>query len=248
MKGIVPAAGKGERLEPLTLAMPKEMIRVGTKPVIEHVLENIKYCGVRDVLVIIGWRKGALIDYLGSGERVGMDICYKVQDEQKGLAHAVYLAKDWIGNDDFVVVYGDNYFKPGKVMAEVAKFHKEKKADATILLYPVDDPTRFGIVKLEDDNSISAMVEKPGLEEAKPYQKNGKYYIIAGLVILNSRIFDYIEKTKPGKKNEIQITDSIELMRKDGGKICGFVFDGLRYDIGTFDSLVKADKLEINGK
>jgi len=216
MKGVIPAAGHGKRLEPLTLAMPKEMIRVGMKPVIEHVIDNLKACGISDIMVILGWRKGALIDYLGSGKRIGMNVVYRVQDEQKGTADAVYQAKEWIGNDDFVMVYGDNYFKPAENIAEAVKFHEQKGAMATVVLHPVDDPTRFGIVKIDKDGKVTGMVEKPALEQAEQYKTNGKYYNIAGLIILNPKIFEFIEKTPIGKNGEIQLTDAIELMRKAG--------------------------------
>jgi len=246
MKGVVPAAGKGERLEPLTLAMPKELIRVGHKPVIEHVIDNLKACDVRDVLVITGWKKGAVLDYLGSGERLGVNIYYRVQDEQKGIAHAVNQARDWIGDEDFTVIYGDNYFKPPENISKAVEFHRKKGALATLVLHPVKDPTRFGIVKVDQDGKVLAMIEKPSLEEAEPYKTDGVYYNIAGLVILNPKIFEYIDKTPPGRNNEIQMTDAIELMRKDGHPVYGFIFEGIRYDIGTFESLKDADMQHLN--
>ena len=138
MKGVVPAAGKGERLEPLTLAVPKELIRIGNKPVIEHVIDNLKACDVKDIMIVTGWKKGALLDYLGSGKRLGVNIFYRVQDEQKGIAHAVSHAKDWIGDEDFVVIYGDNYFKPAENISRAVKFHKEKGAAATLVWYCED--------------------------------------------------------------------------------------------------------------
>ena len=87
-KAVVLAAGKGTRLMPLTLAMPKEMIRVGTKPVIEHAIEVLKAGGIRDVLIIVGRKKEAIMDYLGSGERLGVNIYYRIQEEPKGSAHS----------------------------------------------------------------------------------------------------------------------------------------------------------------
>jgi len=241
MKGVIPAAGKGTRLEPLTLAIPKELIRIGEKPVIEHVIDNLKACDIKDVLVITGWKKGAVLDYLGSGKRLGVNMYYRVQDEQKGIAHAVYHAKEWIGNEDFAVIYGDNYFKPAENISKAAQFHKDMNAVATVVLHEVDDPRRFGIVKIDEDGKVVGMIEKPSLEEAEAYKTNGTFYNIAGLVILSPKIFEYIDKTPPGKNNEIQMTDAIELMRKDGLPVYGFIFDGVRYDIGTFESLKMAD-------
>jgi len=243
-KGIILAAGKGKRLEPLTLAIPKEMIRVGTKPSIEHALNVLKAGGVRDMLIVVGRNKEAIFNYLGSGERLGVQIYYRIQERPKGTAHAVYQGKDFIVDEEFAVIYGDNYLKPYETMKEVIEFHRKKKADATLVLHPVEDPRRFGIVKVDENGKVLGMIEKPTLEEAEPYKVKGAYLNIAGLLLLKPSVFNYIEKTKPGKDGEIWLTDSIELMRADGKAIYGFMFKGTRYDLGTFESLKKADELE----
>ncbi|MFH1444922.1 MAG: nucleotidyltransferase family protein [Nanoarchaeota archaeon] len=245
IKAVIPAAGKGTRLEPLTRSIPKEMIRVGTKPVIEHVIDGLKEGGIKDILIVTGWKKGAILDYIGSGESFGINAYYRVQEEQKGIAHAIHQAKDWIGKDeDFVVSYGDNYFKPTSIMKDVLKFHEEKKAAATLVLHPIDDPRRFGVVKINENNQVLGMIEKPTWEQAEQYKSNGVFYNIAGMIIVSSKIFEFIEKTTPGANNELQFTDSLELMRKAGYPMYGYVFKGQRYDIGTFESIKMADKLE----
>lgn len=247
-KAIVLAAGKGTRLMPLTLAVPKEMIRVGVKPVIEHAIDVLKAGGIKEMLIIVGRKKEAIVDYLGSGEKLGVNIYYRIQDEPKGTAHAVYYGRDFIGSEDFVVIYGDNYLKPYDTMKDVVGFHESRRADATLILHPVKDPRRFGIVKIDGGGKVLGIVEKPSLEVAKSYRVNDVYLNIAGLLILKSIIFDYIEKTKPGRDGEIRLTDSIELMRRDGHEIFGFVFGGKRYDIGTLEALREADKMEQMGR
>lgn len=245
-KAIVLAAGEGTRLSPITKAIPKEIIRVGKNPAIEHVLKVLKAGGIEDVLLIIGRKKHAIIDYLGSGERLGLKIYYRMQEEPRGTAHAVSLGEDFIGDDeDFAIMYGDNYFTPYETMDEIVKFHKEKDGGGTLVLHPVDDPTRFGVVDIDNNNEIHGMIEKPSMEEAQPYKVKDHWLNIAGLMIVNSDIFSYIEKTEPGKKGEIWLTDSIEMMRKDGSRFYGYKFDGKRFDIGTFESLKEADELEL---
>ena len=246
-KAIILAAGKGARLMPLTLAIPKEMIRVGTKPVIEHAINVLKAGGIEEILVVVGRKKEAILDYLGSGERLGVDISYRIQEELKGTAHAVYQGKDFVGNEDFVVIYGDNYLKPYEVMEKIVRFHEEKEADATLVLHPVKDPRRFGIVKIDADK-VLGIIEKPTLQEAELYKTEDVYPSIAGLLVLKPSIFDYIKKTKPGKEDEIWLTDSIKLMMEAGHKIYGYLFKGARFDIGTFESLLEADKLEQEGR
>ena len=136
-KAIILAAGKGTRLLPLTLGIPKEMIRVGTKPVIEYTIEVLKAGGIKEILIIVGRNKEAIMNYLGSGKRLGVDIYYRIQEEPKGSVHAVYLGKDFIGSEDFVVIYGDNYFKPFNAINNVLKIHKDNNADCTLLLHLV---------------------------------------------------------------------------------------------------------------
>ncbi len=244
-KAIVLAAGEGTRLKPITDAIPKEMIRVGKKPAIEHVLEVLKAGGIKDVLIIVGWKKHALVDYLGSGKRLGLKIYFRMQEEPLGTAHAVSLGDDFIGDDDFVVMYGDNYITPYNTMKQIVDFHKEKKSKGTLVLNPVHDPRRFGVVKMDEDNKIHGMIEKPTWEEAEPFKVNDHWLNIAGLMILSSNIFSCIKRIEPGKKGELWLTDAIELMRREGNGIYGYIFSGKRFDIGTFESLREADKLEM---
>jgi len=103
-------------------------------------------------------------------------------------------------------------------------------------------------VKIDERGKVLSMIEKPTLEEAKSYRVNDAYLNIAGLLILKSKVFDFIERTKPGRDGEIWLTDLVELMRRDGYEIFGFVFSGTRYDIGTFESLREADRIEQMGK
>jgi dTDP-glucose pyrophosphorylase len=247
-KAVVLAAGRGARLMPLTLAMPKEMIRVGTKPVIEHAISVLAAGGIKEVLVVVGRKKEAITDYLGSGERLGVEVYYRIQEEPKGTADAVYQARDFVGDEDFAVIYGDNYLRPPAVMKEVLRFHEEKKADVTLVLHPVEDPTRFGVVKVGSDGKVLDMVEKPTLEEASTYKTESGYLNIAGLLILKPLIFSFIEKSVSGKEGELWLTDSIKSMMKQGHRVYGFLFRGDRYDVGTFESLLEADRLELSDK
>lgn len=240
-KAVVLAAGEGTRLYPITEAVPKEMVRVGKKPTIEHALEVLKAGGIEHVMIILGRKKGAVLDYLGSGDRLDLNVCYRIQEEPKGTAHALSLARNYIGQeDDFVVMYGDNYISPYDAMGEIVNFHEENGQN-TLVLHPVEDPRRFGVVKLDEDNRIRGMIEKPTMDEARPYKRNGHWLNIAGLMMLESKIFDYIDRIDP-IDGELWLTDAMEAMRKDGNEIYGYVFEGTRYDIGTFESLSEADR------
>ncbi|KXA97103.1 hypothetical protein AKJ37_03710 [candidate division MSBL1 archaeon SCGC-AAA259I09] len=248
-RAVVLAAGKGTRLEPITHAVPKEVVRVGKKPTIEHVIRVLKHGGAEEILVIIGRKKQPIIDYLGSGDRFGLDIYYRVQEEPKGTAHAVSLAKGFIDkSEDFAIMYGDNYIYPYRAMEKIVKFHEKKDGNGTLVLHPVDDPRRFGVVKLEKEK-IVGMIEKPSMEEAQPYKRDDHWLNIAGLMIVNSKIFKHVKEVETGRQGEKWLTDAVEKMRKEKNDLYGYVFEGKRFDIGTFDSLTEADRLaqEVEG-
>lgn len=244
-KAIVLAAGEGTRLKPITYAVPKEIVRVGRKPTIEHVMNVLKCGGVEDVLVIVGRKKQAIVDYLGSGERLRLNIYYRVQEEAKGTAHAVSLGEGFINDgEEFAIMYGDNYISPYEAMEKIVDFHEEKDGNGTLVLHPVNDPRRFGVVKLGEDREVEGMIEKPTLEEAQPYKYNDHWLNIAGLMIVDTKIFKHIREIEPGKEGELWLTDAVESVREKEGDLYGYIFEeGNRYDIGTFESLAKADRL-----
>ncbi len=236
MKGLIPAAGIGTRLRPITLAIPKELMMVGDKAVIEYVIEAMKEIGIDEITIVVGWRKHAILDYLGSGKRLGVKISYVVQDERNGLAKAVASGRHVIDEESFLVVLGDDFFYPKDFLKSIVKHHNENDADATIGVASVEDVTRHGIIKPGDDNTIVDIIEKPSAEKAP--SKLG----CMGVYIFKPAIFKAIEKTKPGYKNEFQLTDSIKIMIEDGYKVLYRKIDGIHIDVGTIEDLSKANQ------
>lgn len=235
MKGLIPAAGEGKRLQPITLAIPKELLMVGDKAIIGHVIEAMKSTGVTEITIVVGWRKHAILDYLGSGERLGVKLTYVVQDKRDGLAKAVLTGSHTIGNEPFIVVLGDNFFYPKTFLKEILDFHEKKKADATIGVTELEDPTRHGMIKPGKENVVVDIVEKPVPQDAP--SKLG----CIGIYIFNPAIFDAIKKTKPGVNNEYQLTDSIKIMIDEGYKVFFKEINGGHIDIGTIEDLEKAN-------
>lgn len=240
MKGLIPAAGMGNRLKPLTLAIPKELMMVGDKAVIEHVIEAMKMVGISEITIVVGWRKHAILDYLGSGERLGVNLTYVVQDNRNGLAKAVATGKHVNLNESFLVVLGDNFFYPKTFLKEILTFHKEQKANATIGVSEISDPTRHGIIKPGEKNTILDFIEKPTTNKAP--SKLGAI----GIYIFSSDIFNAIDRTEPGIKDEYQLTDSIKIMIEDGKKILYKEIEGKHIDIGTLEDLRKANDYFFN--
>jgi UDP-N-acetylglucosamine diphosphorylase / glucose-1-phosphate thymidylyltransferase / UDP-N-acetylgalactosamine diphosphorylase / glucosamine-1-phosphate N-acetyltransferase / galactosamine-1-phosphate N-acetyltransferase len=235
MKGVIPAAGRGTRLEPVTLAIPKELLIVGDKAIIEYVIEAMKSVGITDITIVVGWRKHAILDYLGSGERLGVKLTYVVQDNRTGLAKAVQTAEHVIGDEPFLVILGDNFFYPQTFLKDILAFHKAKKADATIGVAEIEDTTRHGMIRPGPDNRILDMVEKP-----QPKDTPSNLGII-GVYIFSSSIFDAIKKIKPGVNNEYQLTDAIKKLIDTGSHVYYTKIDGKHIDIGTMNDLKKAN-------
>ena len=237
MKGLIPAAGLGERLKPITLAIPKELLMVGDKAVIEYVIEAMKNVGVKEITIVVGWRKNAILDYLGSGKRLGVNLSYVVQDERSGLAKAVDAGRHLVQDDSFMVVLGDDFFYPTTFLKEILEFHKKEDADATIGVAKVEDVTRHGIIKPSDNNKIVDIIEKPSKNDA-PSNLG-----CMGVYIFKPVVFEAIKKTKPGYKGEFQLTDSIKILIEDGYKVLYSEIAGEHVDVGTLDDLRKANAL-----
>jgi dTDP-glucose pyrophosphorylase len=238
--GLIPAAGEGTRMYPFSRAVPKEIYPILGKPVIEHCIDNLREGGIKQIFMIVGHQKGALMDYVGDGSFYGVNVAYIYQLRRRGLGHAILQAEKWI-KKPFVTLLGDSFIEPKKEIQYMMKIHKEKKPIATILLFKLTDPTGYGIAKfktLEDDfGLIEKVVEKPSLDDAKEYRINGEYYALCGAYIFEPRIFDFIKKTKPGKKREIQITDSIQLAIENGEKVYGIILKGKYLDVGKWQTV-----------
>ena len=163
-QGLIPAAGKGSRLGPFTYAIPKELLPVGEKAVIEHVVEAMTCAGIEEITVVVSPHKHGLSDYLGSGKRFGVHFNYVVQDEQKGLADAV-LAGEHTIDGTFAGVLGDNYFEPKIFLKDMIDFHCAEGSETTVGVAEVKDVTRHGIITPKG-NQIIDIREKPSVQEA----------------------------------------------------------------------------------
>jgi len=243
---VIPAAGSGTRMLPFTLASPKELYPINKKAVIEHVIEGIhNYMEINKIFVIVSEHKGAVMDYLGNGSRLNkgcLNLAYLFQEERKGLAHAIYQAKPWVRND-FVVFAADTFIEPKNELTKLTKFHQENNNLVTILVKEVKDPTPYGIIKFDKNYNLIDAIEKPTMEQAKPFMNsNGMYYSVIPIYMFGTKIFEYIEKTNPGHKGELQITDSIILAHNNGEKIQTIPIEGQCMDCGNWNEIDNVEK------
>ncbi|AHF80169.1 bifunctional sugar-1-phosphate nucleotidylyltransferase/acetyltransferase [Thermococcus paralvinellae] len=217
MKGVILAAGKGERLRPLTDDRPKVLLKVANRAIIEYVLDNL-YPFVDEFIIVVRYQKEKLIEFLGD-EYNGKPITYVEQVEGEGTARAIYSAKEFIEGESFLAVNGDIYFERDAVKALL---HAFRKADVALLVKEFEDLSHFGKIEVEG-KYVKEIKEKPG---------NIRGYANLGIYLFKPDVFEFIEKTPLSKRGEYEITDTINLMIKTGRRVTYAVYDGYWNDIG----------------
>lgn len=232
MKGIVLAGGTGSRLFPLTKVTNKHLLPVGNYPMIYYPIAKLKEAGINDVFIVTGKEHaGAIVNLLGSGYEMGLKFTYRIQDQAGGIAQALGLAEEFVGNDQCVVILGDNIFEDS-ITGFVENF-KNQKTGAKILIKEVPDPHRYGVPELKGDNIVS-IEEKP---------KNPKSnYSVTGIYMYDSEVFNIIKTLKPSGRGELEITDVNNAYIKKGNLTYN-VLQGWWTDAGTFESLARANEL-----
>jgi UTP--glucose-1-phosphate uridylyltransferase len=263
---VVPVAGRGTRLLPLTKSQPKEMLPVGRKPVVQYVVEELARCGVGRLLFITGPGKAAienhfdidaeLVDHLRESgkeelleelafEREDLEYFYTRQRRQLGLGHAVLCAQPVVGRQPFVVALGDSIIglhAQSSVVRTMIDEFESRRADAVIAFerVPPAEVIHYGIAKPRQNGAevfeLDDLVEKPEADEAP------SNLAVAARYVFSPAIFDYLRRTPPGKGDEIQLTDAVRLLLRDGGRVFGVSLpDGeKRFDIGNFESYFEA--------
>ncbi|HVT13245.1 MAG TPA: glucose-1-phosphate thymidylyltransferase [Fimbriimonadaceae bacterium] len=232
MKALILAGGTGSRLRPITYSMAKQLVPVANKPVIEYGIESIAEAGVTEFGIITGDTGPAVQAAVGNGSRWGIEITYIPQSAPLGLAHAVSTAKDFLGDDDFIMYLGDNLIK-SSVTGLVKEFETHRPA-ATILLTQVPNPSDFGVAEMSD-GKVSRLEEKP-----KQPRSN---LALVGVYLFDRRVHDSIAKLKPSKRGEYEITDAIQGLIDDGLEVRSHIVDGWWKDTGTVEAMLDANRL-----
>ncbi len=259
-KAIIPAAGLGVRFLPATKAQPKEMLPIVDKPTIQYIIEEAVHSGIEDILIITGRHKRAIEDHfdkspdleeqLRAREKLGLlelvqdisemvDIYYVRQKEPRGLGHAVYCARKFIGSEPFAVLLGDDIVRSRTpCLKQLLTLYEEMPG--TILAVqevPPEDVSKYGILDAEPIREgvyrVRDLVEKPAPGEAP------SRLAIMGRYIIDPRIFDILAETPPGAGGEIQLTDALRVLCREQ-PVYGLVFKGRRYDVGDKLGYLKA--------
>lgn len=260
-KAIIPAAGLGTRVLPASKALPKEMLPIVDKPAIQYIVEEAVKAGITDILIITNRGKGVIEDHFdhsieleamlkkrGNTEMVQQlektahlaNIYYIRQKETKGLGDAVLRAKEFVGDEPFAVLYGDDVII-GEIPAigELCEVY-EKYGKSVVGIKPVSDEliVKYSSLKIEEVGekifNVTDMIEKPALSE------KFSNYSVLGRCVLDSEIFSILEKTPLGAGNELQLTDAMKVLAQKGCMM-GIDFSGKRYDMGNKLGILKAN-------
>ena len=250
MKGLILAGGSGTRLRPITYTSAKQLVPVANKPILFYGIEDMAEAGVKQIgiVVSIGDTGAEIMAAVGDGSRWGVEVTYIRQEAPLGLAHCVFIAREFLGDDDFVMYLGDNLLLEG-IREFVDRFEDERRLarhprlgedgavppSAQILLTRVPDPHMFGVAELDDDGRVVHLVEKP----ADPPSD----LALVGVYLFDERIHEAVRSIEPSARGELEITDAIQWLIDAGDVVRHHELEGVWIDTGKLNPLLEANRL-----
>ena len=233
MKGLILSGGKGKRLYPLTYTSAKQLIPVANKPVLFRVIEAIRDAGINDIGIVVGDTAAKIKEAVGRGGRWGVNITYIQQDAPLGLAHAVKISADFLGDDRFVMFLGDNVIEGG-ISPLIADF-AHSDWNCQIVLTRVDHPEQYGVAELDDEGRIFRLVEKP----ANPPSD----LALVGIYMFDASVMEAVNAITPSWRGELEITDSIQWLVDHGKSVHPYIHHGWWIDTGAPGDMLEANDL-----
>ena len=232
MKGLILSGGKGTRLRPLTFTQAKQLVPVANKPVLFYGIEALRDSGIREIGIVVGDTKDEIRAAVGDGAAWGVRVTYIEQEAPLGLAHAVKIARGFLGDEPFVMYLGDNILKSG--IASLVREFKERRPNSLILLTEVPNPQMFGVAELRDGRVVR-LVEKP--------KDPASNLALVGVYLFDKNIFEAVNAIKPSGRGELEITDAIQYLVEKGFTVVPHLVSGWWKDTGKIEDILDANRL-----
>jgi glucose-1-phosphate thymidylyltransferase len=237
MKALVLAGGSGSRLRPITHTSAKQLLPVANKPVLFYGLEAIKEAGISDVGIVVGDTAAAIQAAVGDGRAFGLDVTYIRQDAPRGLAHAVLIAGDYLGDEDFVMYLGDNFIVGG--ISPLVDEFRSGRPDAQIMLTAVPDPSQFGVAELDDAGEVVGLEEKP----LRPKSD----LALVGVYIFTPGVHQAVRHLAPSGRGELEITEALQWLIDNGHKVRSTTISGYWKDTGNVADMLEVNRMVLEG-
>jgi glucose-1-phosphate thymidylyltransferase len=237
MKGLILSGGKGTRLYPITYTSAKQLVPVANKPVLFRVIEAIRDAGIDDIGIVVGDTAGEIKEAVGAGRRWGIKVTYIQQEAPLGLAHAVKVSKEYLGDDKFVMFLGDNVIEGG--ISGLIREFESSDYNCQIVLTPVEQPSRYGVAELDPDTRrIIRLVEKP--------RNPPSNLILVGIYMFDHHVWEAVEAIKPSWRGELEITDAIQYLVDTGYDVHPYIHRGWWIDTGEPGEMLEANDLVLD--
>jgi glucose-1-phosphate thymidylyltransferase len=233
MKGLILSGGKGTRLRPFTYTQAKQLIPVANKPVLVRAIETIREADITEIGIVVGDTHAEIEKALGNGNQWGVNITYIPQPSPDGLAHAVKISYDFLGDERFVMYLGDNVIQGG--IGSLIRDFAQSDWNSQIVLKEVENAQSYGVAKLRPDGSIEKLIEKPKVPPSN--------LALVGIYMFDPHIWEAVNAIKPSARGEYEITDAIQWMIDAGYQVYPHVHKGWWVDTGKAPDMLEANSL-----